>query len=447
MTSKIIQYPPTQNPIVKTNSIEKQKNDKSSETLQKALTVAVPVVFGIGAALIYYYSKNSSAPIANMGSQENVKISTVTQSPILSTPTSDIKLGSNSPSSSLSLTSQTANHSKNFNATVAGLFAIALHQPKAHLPQTPISPSYYSNLTLPTTVLTPNITLNQQLTLPPSSTRLDNNPFLTTFPINSLIKQGSTETDPNNLNNSKLEHVYLADENGWTPYPIDKNGWTPLQAACERGDANTIRTLVQVHGVDLKELSKGGFPLLHILAEHGHNEAIKVFKELDPSLDVNQDKNGWTPLTLVAIKGKIDALNTLIGFGADPNLPNGKGWTPFQAACEYGQVDIIRTLVEKYGIDLHGKSKNGFPFLHILAERGHNKALKAFKELDPTIDMNQKDKNDLTPLTYAYSSGHIPTIETLLDLGANPIPPKINTWRFRLHYQLATLVMLIKKYI
>ena len=83
MTSKIIQYPPTQNPIVKTNSIEKQKNDKSSETLQKALTVAVPVVFGIGAALIYYYSKNSSAPIANMGSQENVKISTVTQFPIL----------------------------------------------------------------------------------------------------------------------------------------------------------------------------------------------------------------------------------------------------------------------------------------------------------------------------------------------------------------------------
>ena len=162
--------------------------------------------------------------------------------------------------------------------------------------------------------------------MPPSSTRLDNNPFLTTFPINSLIKQGSTETDPNNLNNNKLEHVYLADENGWTPYPIDKNGWTPLQAACERGDANAIRTLVQVHGVDLQELSKGGFPLLHILAEHGHNEAIKIFKELDPSIDVNQDKDGWTPLTLVAIKGKIDALNTLIGFGADPNLPNGKGW-------------------------------------------------------------------------------------------------------------------------
>ena len=68
-----------------------------------------------------------------------------------------------------------------------------------------------------------------------------------------------------------------------------------------------------------------------------------------PALDVNAPTpEGPTPLALAAEAGRLDAVDRLLGRGADPNV-RGLGSPPFVAAAAGGHDHVVRRLLDAGG--------------------------------------------------------------------------------------------------
>ena len=80
-------------------------------------------------------------------------------------------------------------------------------------------------------------------------------------------------------------------------------------------------------------------------AEKGDvKELKKLLKEINPNI---RNKNGETPLHIVAGRSHLEAVKLLLDHGADPNAQNEKGETPLHYAAGHGYVDVVKLLLER----------------------------------------------------------------------------------------------------
>src|SRR5258707_1186650 len=94
--------------------------------------------------------------------------------------------------------------------------------------------------------------------------------------------------------------------------------------ACERGDADALRSLL-AQDRSLTGIAKPGQPY-----------------------------GGWTGLHSVAASGNAEAVQLLLAHGADPNAREaGDNTTPLHWAAAHGHVDSVRALLDA-GADVHG---------------------------------------------------------------------------------------------
>jgi ankyrin repeat protein len=69
-----------------------------------------------------------------------------------------------------------------------------------------------------------------------------------------------------------------------------------------------------------------------------------MFQNHPPSYDMQKDFGIGTPLHEAVVLGKIDAVNTLLARGADPNVKAYDGRSSFETAKHYGKEDILERL-------------------------------------------------------------------------------------------------------
>ena len=102
---------------------------------------------------------------------------------------------------------------------------------------------------------------------------------------------------------------------------LNSKNITPLHVACRRpGNAKTINLLLKYHA--------------------------------DPT---SSDINGYTPLHLAADSNAVDAVETILVNGVDPNVDSCAGVTPLVIACREGYVDLA-CLLARHGADICKKS-------------------------------------------------------------------------------------------
>jgi ankyrin repeat protein len=77
---------------------------------------------------------------------------------------------------------------------------------------------------------------------------------------------------------------------------------------------------------------------------HG-KECAMIRKYVKRGANVNALVEGETPVFIAAKNGHVDAIKTLIGFGANVNTQINDGYTPVFIAAEEGHVDAIKILV------------------------------------------------------------------------------------------------------
>ena len=205
-----------------------------------------------------------------------------------------------------------------------------------------------------------------------------------------------------------------------THHPAEKWGsFAPIQ----EGEGEGIVNMARINRVDLLEQQ----------IEAGKLQATTT--------------DGWTALHAAIRSGSAEAVEYLIGKGADVNQPAKDGWTPLHAAAATfvgTQHDAGEKPLTKYDIfsmilnqapDVHAITQDGWTPLHAAAANAHTawrqERKEALQKISALIEkgspINAIDIEGRTPLHYAAWQGHSDqlevtneVVERLLKLGADP---------------------------
>lgn len=154
----------------------------------------------------------------------------------------------------------------------------------------------------------------------------------------------------------------------------DNLGFTPLMAACNKGDPNIVKILINA-GAYLETKNDSGKTALMMASIKGHADAIGIL--LEHGADINNcDKSGLCALHCAVDGEQLRALRTLLTAGADVNMAEtGIGWTPLLRCAglkNNGNILVAGELI-KFKATVDTQDKEGKSALHNAILNGHAK--------------------------------------------------------------------------
>jgi ankyrin repeat protein/L-ascorbate metabolism protein UlaG (beta-lactamase superfamily) len=136
--------------------------------------------------------------------------------------------------------------------------------------------------------------------------------------------------------------VALLISRGADPNVIDKNGVTALVAGIRSGEKEVVDLLL-ASGADPEA---GGATLpLYAAAREGRVDFVSALLAAGADRDVSNNRSGWTPLHISAIKGYGEIVRLLIDAGANVNLEDLEGNTPLLLASKYENRGVAKLLI------------------------------------------------------------------------------------------------------
>uniref|UniRef100_A0AAX7TBA8 Poly [ADP-ribose] polymerase n=1 Tax=Astatotilapia calliptera TaxID=8154 RepID=A0AAX7TBA8_ASTCA len=247
---------------------------------------------------------------------------------------------------------------------------------------------------------------------------------------------------------------------------------TPLHLAAGYNRVRIVQLLLQ-HGADVHAKDKGGLVPLHNACSYGHYEVTELLLKHGACVNA-MDLWQFTPLHEAASKNRVEVCSLLLSHGADPTLLNChsksavdmaptpelkerltyefKGHSLLQAAREADVAKVKKTLaleiisfkhpqtnetalhcavasphpkrkqvtelLLRKGANINEKNKDFMTPLHVAAERAHNDILEVLQKHGAKV--NAVDTLGQTALHRAALAGHIQTCKLLLSYGADP---------------------------
>lgn len=118
------------------------------------------------------------------------------------------------------------------------------------------------------------------------------------------------------------------------------------------------------------------------------------------------------------VTGHAAIIKMLLGAGADPRVRNSFGETCVHLAARKGQAGWVEIVIAA-GVDVNSKSI-GYEetAMHVAAKEGHSDVVRVLVENGGNTEA--RNRYGWTPLVWAAACGNVQTVETLLELGANP---------------------------
>ena len=191
---------------------------------------------------------------------------------------------------------------------------------------------------------------------------------------------------------------------------------TALHAALDKGHVKVAQLLLQ-HGADVSAWDGHNWTPLHLAAECGDPEVLHSLIDHGANSNV-QNKDQETPLFLASRKGRLEAAQLLSEHGA-VNHQDSLGCTSLHVAAENSHYDVAHLLLD-WGADINAPEKDpptpkdiptpkdpptpkNLPTsLHLV-----NKLAVAQSSLKHSVEVDARDKMDLTPLHFASHQGHL----------------------------------------
>ncbi|CAN0113132.1 unnamed protein product, partial [Ectocarpus fasciculatus] len=192
---------------------------------------------------------------------------------------------------------------------------------------------------------------------------------------------------------------------------------TLLQAAAEGGDAEVVRTLLDLEGMNELDAASGneGRTALHRAATGGHTDAARVLVLGGAKVDLVDDK-GSTALHYAIDGGHLQLAEDLVIAGADLEAKDGDGNNPLHLAAAHNDDKFIGTLIRR-GVCVSVHNKKGEHPLHIAVQHEHVAVTKALLKAGADPNIRYGSDNRLSPLFLAR--GNVAMTRTLLDSGAD----------------------------
>eukprot|EP00667_Euglena_gracilis_P001021 EG_transcript_1021 len=192
------------------------------------------------------------------------------------------------------------------------------------------------------------------------------------------------------------------------------NGYTPLYIASIRGQVEVARLLLAPRAEVDRPNSLNGRSPLWVACLKGQLEAAKVLVEAGADLN-HRDRDGLTPLIVVAREGFPALLQWLLAAAADPLRADGEGRSPLWVAVQYQHTECVGALLE-VGMDVNARHpQTGETVLMCAAATGNADTVRLLQARGARADL--RDSQGFT--TY-YHADCDPEVETLF------APPRLS---------------------
>eukprot|EP00287_Rhodomonas_sp_CCMP768_P002789 CAMPEP_0196734666 /NCGR_PEP_ID=MMETSP1091-20130531/13326_1 /TAXON_ID=302021 /ORGANISM="Rhodomonas sp., Strain CCMP768" /LENGTH=369 /DNA_ID=CAMNT_0042078201 /DNA_START=39 /DNA_END=1147 /DNA_ORIENTATION=- len=155
---------------------------------------------------------------------------------------------------------------------------------------------------------------------------------------------------------------------------------------------------------------------LHAAARKGDASAAKALLDSKCEVDVEQTKDGVTPLMFAASWGHIEVANVLLSANADVNHASHAGDTALLFAASGNHPQIAKTLLEHRANVNHQAS--GTETAALLAVSKGNTAVLGVL-LEGKADVNIRSQHGIVPLHYASRMGHTESVSLLISANAD----------------------------
>lgn len=240
----------------------------------------------------------------------------------------------------------------------------------------------------------------------------------------------------------------------------NKWGMTPLMLAAMNGQTPVCEILLK-GGADSLLVDVNGFNAMHLAAQKGLTEVVKLFASNKKTIDA-QIKQGNTPLTLAAEYGSLECCEILLKAGADATIVTSLGMNALHFAVNvsilnsnlYDRLGLVNLLVPykklintktlkqvtplmlaatglegfcsveicemllKAGADPKQVDENGDTALHWAATNART-GVVGFLAKNPQL-VNTANKLGMTPLMILAAAGNRDGCKALLEAGADP---------------------------
>jgi len=185
------------------------------------------------------------------------------------------------------------------------------------------------------------------------------------------------------------------------------DGATALHWAVNWDDAALVDQLIKA-GADVNATNRLGASPMYLACVNGSPAVIErlLSAGADPNKPLLTSKE--TPLMVAARTGKPEAVKLLLDRGAQPNAKESlRGTTALMWAAEQGHSDVVKLLASR-GADLAAASSVTIPKVG----RGNGDSDDDDVRLGNAI-------GGLTALSFAAREGHLNTVRTLIEAGAD----------------------------
>ncbi|MDR3284285.1 MAG: ankyrin repeat domain-containing protein [Treponema sp.] len=156
---------------------------------------------------------------------------------------------------------------------------------------------------------------------------------------------------------------------------------------------------------------------LHFAAIQGQTGIVRYLLERGASVSA-QDTSGSSPLHEAVRYGRVEVVSLLLEKGANPNALDSLGKTPLLLIIPRGTQHEIYSLLMEKGSNPAAKDTYGDTSLHIAIM--NNVDVSIFSKLaGARIDINERNKQGITPLALAVEHGKIDIASYLVERGAD----------------------------
>ncbi|KAJ0172398.1 hypothetical protein K1T71_012371 [Dendrolimus kikuchii] len=189
-----------------------------------------------------------------------------------------------------------------------------------------------------------------------------------------------------------------------------------------RANAVECLKLFISHGVDVNSIEPGGTNAIHLAADLGMLDCLKILLDTpgaDPNVRTRVGDRESTALHFAADGGFVECVDLLISKGADASLKNHRGSTALHMAARCSSLECVESLLRKGNADPNAKDHDMRTSLHAAIGKSDCSCDIIETLISWGANVNQKDEYGFTPLHLAALDGLSACVETLIYHGAD----------------------------